>query len=101
MFVLFSVRIFYFQTTLWFSIGSVDAFERNVETAQMESGIEPTNFVPVVYKNELEASMLTSFLPTLLIIGLFRQNTYLQNKKHMLTCQGGTGCYRFNYQPGS
>ena len=26
---------------------------------------------------------------------LFRQNTYLQNKKHMLTCQGGTGCYRF------
>ena len=32
---------------------------------------------------------------------LFRQNTYLQNKKHMLTCKGGTGCYRFNYQPGS
>ena len=24
------------------------------------------------------------------------------NKKHMLTCQGGTGCYRaVNYQPGS
>ena len=35
------------------------------------------------------------------ISGLFRQNTYLQNKKHTLTCQGGTGCYRFNYQPGS
>ena len=34
-------------------------------------------------------------------IYLFRQNTYLQNKKHTLTCQGGTGCYRFNYQPGS
>ena len=32
---------------------------------------------------------------------LFRQFTYLQNKKHTLTCQGGTGCYRFNYQPGS
>ena len=32
---------------------------------------------------------------------LFRQNTYLQNKKHTLTCQGGTGCYRFNYQLGS
>ncbi|XP_042235457.1 AFG3-like protein 2 [Homarus americanus] len=56
-------------TTLWFSIGSVDAFERNVETAQIESGIEPSNFIPVVYKNELEASTLTSFLPTLLIIG--------------------------------
>ena len=35
------------------------------------------------------------------IFSLFRQNTYLQNKKHTLTCQGGTGCYRFNYQPGS
>ena len=35
------------------------------------------------------------------MFSLFRQNTYLQNKKHMLTCQGGTGCYRFNYQPGS
>ncbi|KAG7161362.1 AFG3-like protein 2-like [Homarus americanus] len=57
------------RTTLWFSIGSVDAFERNVETAQIESGIEPSNFIPVVYKNELEASTLTSFLPTLLIIG--------------------------------
>ena len=32
---------------------------------------------------------------------MFRQNTYLQNKKHTLTCQGGTGCYRFKYQPGS
>ena len=32
---------------------------------------------------------------------LFRQNTYLQNKKHTLTCQGGIGCYGFNYQPGS
>ena len=36
-----------------------------------------------------------------LVSDLFRQNTYLQNKKHMLTCQGGTGYYRFNYQPGS
>lgn len=56
-------------TILWFSIGSVDAFERNVETAQMEAGIEPSNFIPVVYKNELEPATLTSFLPTLLIIG--------------------------------
>ena len=32
---------------------------------------------------------------------LFRQNTYLRNKNHTLTCQGGTGCYRYNYQPGS
>ena len=33
---------------------------------------------------------------------LFRQDTYLRNKKHMLTCQGGTGCYRaVNHQDGS
>ena len=27
-------------------------------------------------------------------ICLFRQNTYLRNKKHTLTCQGGTGYYK-------
>ena len=33
---------------------------------------------------------------------LFRQNTYLRNKKHTLTCQVGTGYYKaVNYQPGS
>ena len=37
-----------------------------------------------------------------LIDQLFWQNTYLRNKKHTLTCQGGTDCYRaVNYQPGS
>ena len=44
------------QTTLWFNIGSVDAFERNLEHAQEEMGVEPPNFVPVVYRQELEAS---------------------------------------------
>ena len=28
-------------------------------------------------------------VPVFVFGGLFRQNTYLQNKKHMLTCQGG------------
>ena len=32
---------------------------------------------------------------------LFRQNTYLQNKSIRSPAKGGTGCYRFNYQPGS
>ena len=37
-----------------------------------------------------------------IIPGLFRQNTYLRNKKHTLTCQGGTVVVTdFNYQPGS
>ncbi|KAL7733120.1 hypothetical protein ACLKA6_004643 [Drosophila palustris] len=54
---------------LWFNIGSVDSFERNLETAQSEQGIESINFVPVIYRNEVEASSLTGLLPTLLIIG--------------------------------
>ncbi|XP_030372537.1 AFG3-like protein 2 [Scaptodrosophila lebanonensis] len=54
---------------LWFNIGSVDSFERNLETAQTELGTESINFVPVIYRNEVEASSLTGLLPTLLIIG--------------------------------
>ncbi|XP_034656543.1 AFG3-like protein 2 isoform X1 [Drosophila subobscura] len=54
---------------LWFNIGSVDSFERNLETAQTEQGTESINFVPVIYRNEVEASSLTGLLPTLLIIG--------------------------------
>ena len=57
------------QGTLWFNIGSVDSFERNLENAQIEMNVEPQNFLPVVYKSEVDASSLGSFLPTLLIIG--------------------------------
>ncbi|XP_063244841.1 AFG3-like protein 2 [Bacillus rossius redtenbacheri] len=57
------------SSILWFNIGSVDSFERNLENAQMEMNIEPPNFVPVIYKNELEAASITGILPTLLIIG--------------------------------
>lgn len=55
--------------TLWFNIGSVDSFERNLENAQSDMNIEPVNFVPVIYRSEIEASSLTGLLPTLLIIG--------------------------------
>lgn len=54
---------------LWFTIGSVDSFERNLENAQADLGIEPVNNVPVIYKSEIEASSLSGLLPTLLIIG--------------------------------
>ena len=39
---------------MWFNIGSVEAFERNLENAQLEMNIEPSNFIPVVYKSEIE-----------------------------------------------
>ncbi|XP_066256280.1 mitochondrial inner membrane m-AAA protease component AFG3L2 isoform X1 [Euwallacea similis] len=54
---------------IWFNIGSVDSFERNLENSQIEMNIEPQNFVPVIYKTELEPASLTGILPTLLIIG--------------------------------
>lgn len=47
----------------------MDSFERNLENAQMDMNIEPPNFVPVIYKTEIEASSLSGILPTLLIIG--------------------------------
>ncbi|XP_055626508.1 AFG3-like protein 2 [Toxorhynchites rutilus septentrionalis] len=56
-------------STLWFNIGSVDSFERNLENAQSDMNIEPVNFVPVIYRSEIEASSLSGMLPTLLIIG--------------------------------
>lgn len=57
------------EETLWFNIGSSETFERNLENAQLEMNLEPQNHVPVIYKNELEASQLGSYIPTLLTIG--------------------------------
>lgn len=57
------------QSSLWFNIGSVDSFERNLENAQIELNIESQNFVPVVYKTEMDGSTVKDLIPTLLIIG--------------------------------
>lgn len=57
------------SSVLWFNIGSVDTFERNLENIQLEMNIEPTNFVPVVYKSEIDGSNVIGMLPTLLMIG--------------------------------
>eukprot|EP00062_Callorhinchus_milii_P025104 gi/632985719/ref/XP_007909841.1/ PREDICTED: AFG3-like protein 2 [Callorhinchus milii] len=54
---------------VWFNIGSVDTFERNLETAQLELGIEGESRIPVVYSTESDGSFLLSMLPTILIIG--------------------------------
>ncbi|XP_075441505.1 mitochondrial inner membrane m-AAA protease component AFG3L2 [Ascaphus truei] len=54
---------------VWFNIGSVDTFERNLETLQQEFGIEGENRLPVVYAAESDGSFLLSMLPTVLIIG--------------------------------
>ncbi|TRY53833.1 hypothetical protein DNTS_002790 [Danionella cerebrum] len=57
------------QQFVWFNIGSVDTFERNLETAQLELGIEGENRVPVVYAAESDGSFFLNMLPSLLIIG--------------------------------
>ncbi|XP_012677755.2 AFG3-like protein 2 [Clupea harengus] len=54
---------------VWFNIGSVDTFERNLETAQQELGLEPSHRVAVVYSSESDGSFLMSIIPTLLLIG--------------------------------
>ncbi|KAM8850148.1 mitochondrial inner membrane m-AAA protease component AFG3L2 [Spinachia spinachia] len=54
---------------VWFNIGSVDTFERNLETAQYELGIEGENRVPVVYSTESDGAILLNMLPHLLIGG--------------------------------
>uniref|UniRef100_A0A5F9D9U9 AAA+ ATPase domain-containing protein n=1 Tax=Oryctolagus cuniculus TaxID=9986 RepID=A0A5F9D9U9_RABIT len=55
---------------VWFNIGSVDTFERNLESAQWELGIEPTQQAAVVYTTESDGSFLRSLVPTLLLIGI-------------------------------
>ena len=54
---------------LWFSIGSVDTFERNLENAQIELQVDAARYVPVLYKSQMELSSVMSSLPTLLLIG--------------------------------
>ncbi len=54
-----------------FNIGSVDAFERNLDQAQRDLGIDSSHFIPVTYPadpNWLQKAFV-SVLPTLLILG--------------------------------
>lgn len=54
---------------VWFNIGSVDTFERNLEAAHQELGLEPSHRAAVVYSTESDGSFLMSMIPTLLLIG--------------------------------
>jgi AFG3 family protein len=58
---------------LTFNIGSVDSFERNLEQAQRELGIDPANHIPVTYSSEPAwfQNLVLNMLPTLLLIGAF------------------------------
>jgi AFG3 family protein len=55
----------------YFTIGSVDAFERKLDDAQKELNIPSKDRIPVSYVSETSmTAVLLSFLPTLLIVGL-------------------------------
>ncbi|KAM9854012.1 mitochondrial inner membrane m-AAA protease component AFG3L1 [Aulostomus maculatus] len=56
---------------VWFNIGSVDTFERNLETARMELGMEMSHWPAVVYTTESDGSFLMNMAPTLLLVLLF------------------------------
>uniref|UniRef100_A0A4W5NFA6 AAA+ ATPase domain-containing protein n=1 Tax=Hucho hucho TaxID=62062 RepID=A0A4W5NFA6_9TELE len=63
------VTIHYKCSYLWFNIGSVETFERNLELAQQEMGMDFTHQVPVIYGSESDGTFLMSILPTLLLVG--------------------------------
>jgi AFG3 family protein len=53
----------------YFSIGSVEAFERQLDNAQRELGIPSTERIPVAYHDETSwYGVLAPFVPTLLIL---------------------------------
>ncbi|KAL6702549.1 AAA ATPase afg3 [Coniothyrium glycines] len=54
----------------YFTIGSVEAFERKMDDAQYELGIPSSERIPVAYSSEISwFGTFLSFAPTLLIIG--------------------------------
>lgn len=55
----------------WFSIGSVEAFERKLEQAQQDLGVPSHERIPVAYHDEISTvNTLMHFAPTLLLTGL-------------------------------
>lgn len=59
------------SSTYIFNIGSVDAFERQLEIAQRQLGIDPMEFIPVQYSSEMNWTLeLFRMLPSLLILGM-------------------------------
>ncbi|MEQ2181274.1 hypothetical protein GOODEAATRI_009733 [Goodea atripinnis] len=57
------------ESYVWFNIGSVDTFERNLEAAHMELGLDPSHRAAVIYSSESDGSFLMNMIPTLLLIG--------------------------------
>lgn len=76
------------EAPVYFNIGSVDSFERNLENAQIDMNLDPQNYVPVVYTTEMEVSKIAQALPTLLMIG-FVYMIYRKSMGFMGKARGG------------
>ncbi|XP_067105339.1 mitochondrial inner membrane m-AAA protease component AFG3L1-like [Osmerus mordax] len=72
---------------LWFNIGSVETFERNLEQAQQEMGVSSTHRIPVVYGSESDGTSMMSILPTLLLVGFL----FFTLRRGPMTGGGGGG----------
>lgn len=72
------------QYKYYFNIGSVESFEEKLEEAQEAWGIDPHNYVPVVYVDELNwFQELMRFGPTVLLLAVL----YYMGRR----VQGGIG----------
>ncbi|KAL0280476.1 UNVERIFIED_CONTAM: hypothetical protein PYX00_001752 [Menopon gallinae] len=72
------------HTRAWFYVGSVHSFEKNLEAVQKDLNIEMVDFVPVVYKGELELSSVLAYVPSLLlffvVLSLLRKSGNLMKR---------------------
>lgn len=58
------------QCKYYFNIGSVESFEEKLEEAQEALGIDPHDYIPVTYENEVNwYQELMRFAPTALLFG--------------------------------
>uniref|UniRef100_A0A8C7QMA3 AAA+ ATPase domain-containing protein n=1 Tax=Oncorhynchus mykiss TaxID=8022 RepID=A0A8C7QMA3_ONCMY len=57
------------ESQVWFNIGSVDTFERNLEVAHDELGVESSHRTAVVYSSNRDWTLLMHVISTLGLIG--------------------------------
>lgn len=59
------------HSSFYFPIGSIDSFEKNMEQAQRDLGIDPMHFISIVYDtSESFTKTLSDLFPLLLLVGL-------------------------------
>lgn len=93
------VRIGESGSSMWFTIGSVDTLERNLEAVQRDLGREAHEMVPVIYKKEFDLAMYMSALPTIVIYSIML--TFMMRMGRMMP--GGSnkkgGLFGFSSSP--